>query len=713
MMSDIQFIMKFELLPNEMLMECFQYLNTFEIFYSFDQLNNRFDSVIYNIPLCIHFQDVNKLMFDQFCKKLLSNSEIKNQIYSLKILNKDECFQAKIFLSFCSLNELSSLEKFQLMVPMKLFDSPPMYGEESDPGFYLNIKLTDLLLCQLRTLTIPYVCQSVLDTHQTSSIINLTISQCNSHDFYYLLKHFSKLKYLHINSVKYTFFNDTDRYSNDQYGIHLQQLIIDEFNDEFKNFEIFIKQTKNLKILTISNSIYDDMIDACRWEHLITSSLPYLNIFKFKFNYSLHRNQSNIIIDKFKQFQTDFWQEKHHWYSEYVIQDRSTFIHTIPYPLNIYQLEQDEIRHSNNSLNNINKFVNVTDLKIYPSVLTENYQYYFSNVTSITLCARRFGSHPTTKYIEYLKQIVNLSNLKHLDTMSNLKIESSSVFLELLKETSQLSSMIINGKNLQSCFQNDELCKYLNKMIRILHVHDSYISLWKYVKLNKFCQIFSNLEHLKCSIDHESNLLFLLEHLPKLYDPYSDTDKRKRPQVEGFSSGARAAEHSIWHGFKDGFTGLVNKPRTGYQRHGVLGGAAGAAVAIPNIVIKPVVGTLASLTWLGRGIYAEAKHYTHQKSSNLDNRLSVLSLAGGHRRSSSSSIIMTEDTLPEERGSFESGLEIDICKQILTDFERIKHEHSSKSSSPTNDNDNSKEQKTEAKLNNAFQRQRSHSATPL
>ncbi len=202
----------------------------------------------------------------------------------------------------------------------------------------------------------------------------------------------------------------------------------------------------------------------------------------------------------------------------------------------------------------------------------------------------------------------------------------------------------------------------------------------------------------------------VLERLPQLYDPYADLDKHKRPQVDDFSSGARAAEHSIWHGFKDGVTGLVNKPRTGYQRHGVIGGAAGAAVAIPNVVIKPVVGTLASLTWLGRGIYAEAKQYTHHKNSNLDNRLSVLSLAG-HRRSSSSSIIMTEHTLPEERASFESGLEIDICKQILTDFERIKHEHSSKSSSPTNDNDNSKEQKNETKLNNTFQRQRSHSAT--
>jgi hypothetical protein len=219
----------------------------------------------------------------------------------------------------------------------------------------------------------------------------------------------------------------------------------------------------------------------------------------------------------------------------------------------------------------------------------------------------------------------------------------------------------------------------------------------------------------------------VLEHLPKLYDPYSDTDKRKRPQVEGFTSGARAAEHSIWYGFKDGVTGLVIKPRTGYQRHGVLGGAAGAAVAIPNIVIKPVAGTLASLTWLGRGIYAEAKHLVHERNSNPDNRLSVLTPAG-HRRTSSGSIIMSDDTSlagrassssmiisddtsPAGRASLESGLKIDICRRILTDFERIKNEHNAKSaSSSSNNNGNLKEEKTSTKFKNIFQRQRSHSS---
>ncbi len=83
--------------------------------------------------------------------------------------------------------------------------------------------------------------------------------------------------------------------------------------DQFKNFEIFLNQMPNLKCLTILDSIDNNMIDTYRWEHLITSSFPYLKIFKFKFRHYLdRRNQRNIIIDKFKQFQTDFWEEKYH-----------------------------------------------------------------------------------------------------------------------------------------------------------------------------------------------------------------------------------------------------------------------------------------------------------------------------------------------------------------------------------------------------------------
>ena len=165
-----------------------------------------------------------------------------------------------------------------------------------------------------------------------------------------------------------------------------------------------------------------------------------------------------------------------------------------------------------------------------------------------------------------------------------------------------------------------------------------------------------------------------LERLPTLYDPYSDSDKRKRPQVDDLQSGAKAAGQAVWHGFKDGVAGLITKPRAGFERDGILGGAAGAAVAIPNIILKPIAGTLASVTWLSRGVYAEARNLAKAKEANLNPRLSMLS-QGGHRRSSSASSTGSNDMSPAARASYESGLTIEICTTIIDKFEKIKKQY--------------------------------------
>src|SRR4051794_12151065 len=99
--------MKFELLPNEILIECFEYLDIFDTFYSFDQLNYRFYKLIRNILLHLNFQHVRKRKFDRFCQLISSDPNIKQQIYSLRLSNKDTCGQIKSFLSCFTPNEFS------------------------------------------------------------------------------------------------------------------------------------------------------------------------------------------------------------------------------------------------------------------------------------------------------------------------------------------------------------------------------------------------------------------------------------------------------------------------------------------------------------------------------------------------------------------------------------------------------------------------------
>jgi len=113
-MSESQMTMKFELLPNELVIECFEFLDIFDIFYSFNHLNNHFNQLIRTIPLHLHFQHSQKSLFDKICQFLLVNSDVKNQVYSLELSNKNTCGQIDAFLSIFSLDEFSRLQSLTL-----------------------------------------------------------------------------------------------------------------------------------------------------------------------------------------------------------------------------------------------------------------------------------------------------------------------------------------------------------------------------------------------------------------------------------------------------------------------------------------------------------------------------------------------------------------------------------------------------------------------
>jgi hypothetical protein len=137
-MSDIQTIMKFEFLPNEILIECFEYLNAFDIFHSFDQLNDRFNNLIRHVPLCVNFKDTNKSIFDEFCTKMIRNPEIKNQIYSLNLPNEDEYLQFKTFLSVFHNKEFPNMQKIQSILPLPT-DEKFITNYREKPGIIIKL----------------------------------------------------------------------------------------------------------------------------------------------------------------------------------------------------------------------------------------------------------------------------------------------------------------------------------------------------------------------------------------------------------------------------------------------------------------------------------------------------------------------------------------------------------------------------------------------
>ncbi|CAF1150047.1 unnamed protein product [Rotaria sordida] len=332
--------MHFEFLPNEILIECFQYLNAPDIFHSFDQLNSRFSKLLRNIPLHLNFQRFKTNLFYEFCQIILSNPEIKQNIISLRLSNDGRCGQIKSFLSLISLNEFIHLRSLSFidfnrhnteqLLPILPFLSNLYYFSFTFADDK-SLKIIPILFqFKIRILTIPTFNSYLRSIDKTMSVTSLTISEIHLLPLYKLLEYVPMLKYLQIKD-----FDDSDTEDDTSNLIHrnavyLKTFIVDYSNVEFHIFEFLLKCFPNLKTFSIMNSDEIEMIDANRWQYLIESSLPYLHTFKFNFLDYSHTCYDEKVI-KLQLFQTDFWTKQHQWYIDFEIDCFSAAVYTIPH----------------------------------------------------------------------------------------------------------------------------------------------------------------------------------------------------------------------------------------------------------------------------------------------------------------------------------------------------------------------------------------------
>ncbi|CAF1230776.1 unnamed protein product [Adineta steineri] len=512
--------MKFDQLPNEILIECFEYLNTFDIFYSFYRLNYRFNKLIRNILLNLNLPEKNQSLFRELFYKLTINSQLRNQIISLKISKTWK--QLSSFFSSFSLTDFSQLQL------LTLIDLDDRNSEENKSillslsNFYngypndLNYETCEIL----SNLFLPKIQMKFFTNRKIIFITSLTIKICFFDHICQLFKYAPMLNYLHVNGFHSPLdgINEINHIST--CAFYLKQFIVDYSEEvDFEIFEFLLKQTPNLEILTTKHSDGIDMTDDKGWQNLIQSSLHHLKIFKFEFIVS---TKQNISLDK---FQNDFWSKDHHWDIICVVNPINTRFFTIPYQNNKFELNLKTKIFGITLINKSKVFRYVTEL--YIDFLNENFHdYYFENVESLKI-------YQTSDYIEkfYINQkqkenffeslpvIINLSNLKHLDITRIENIISSTDLLNILKKARKLSSLEINTSVLMSLLINDELCQYLNEMIKILIIDQHYDDQFnEFNDLNKFCQVFSNIEQLQCAIGHTSTFLYIINHMTKLND---------------------------------------------------------------------------------------------------------------------------------------------------------------------------------------------------
>jgi hypothetical protein len=342
--------MNLESLPNELLIDLFDYFSSDYLLHAFHDLNSRFNALLLD-----HFRthgldlrSISKHAFNTICRHL---SFITNQITSLYLSEKD--------------------------------DTPGQMDAFYAHGFTLRrfVHLQSLSLYHFRSQNVMN--KILLDLLYLSNISHLTFEECcftsdeaNASNFVTIIWNLPKLTYCYLkiqfqpqiyfpiptvisSSIEYLSIYDIEPEFNQMIHLlektpHLQHISLDfhfNFSDEFQSSTITSIATLNVSFFSIEYHILanffqnmpnlnrlkidlpDMYIDGKTWEQIIETYLPKLESFQFRMNDELDSNQEQQIDEILNLFRTPFWLNKHQWFvrCDWNPNSDNLFFYSLPY----------------------------------------------------------------------------------------------------------------------------------------------------------------------------------------------------------------------------------------------------------------------------------------------------------------------------------------------------------------------------------------------
>ncbi|CAF1261763.1 unnamed protein product [Rotaria sordida] len=418
--------------PNEIFYEIFEYLDLYDIYKGFYNLNTRFRD------LTIHANVLTKIN-----PSIMSNSNFKDyyqnivkpnqkQINFLRLINP---FAINIiFPSPRTILNFNSLETLILdNLHNKKFDEFFDHFMHLPNLHSLNISLTEgikslyILFCQIFRLPKLKYCKIEYYSENNEEPLYIDLNyNCSSiehliingpfpfNTFNNLLCCLPKLKHLSMNSIVGSqMISEIQELSPIElkYFKHIS-LKIDYIH--FGKFEKIIKdffhhvQTLHLTIIGDKSSL-----DAKQYQELITSYMPYLRIFDINHEYSIGKNDLTY-HDIINQFNSSFWIENKWFFTH---QHRRTlgphtgiFYSTAPYRRKYYTyyltLNNEVCSHIQENVNSV-KHLHIVSQGIQNNVLN-----YFPNVNQLSI--RYISKKQNESTIAILQRIVPLKQLTTL-----------------------------------------------------------------------------------------------------------------------------------------------------------------------------------------------------------------------------------------------------------------------------------------------------------
>ncbi|CAF3610681.1 unnamed protein product [Rotaria sp. Silwood1] len=406
---------RFEDLANELFYEIFEYLDLYDIYRGFFNLNQRFQNLIINsnFPNQINISTMSKSKFEYYHKNILLPNKHRIYLIRLSIPFMSELIfsSAYTILRFIHLQTLI-IDHIEMKDFIKLSNHLAHLRELhsliislADHIQSLNVLFSSIFqLKKLKYCKIEYTIKDNQNsisfdlTRRVFSPIQYLIinGQFSFNSLNNLLSCLPELHHISIQSLMNS--NDNIKIDDLSYYIQLRYLKYVSFkinSIDFNKFENIIKQFFDyVEILRLTMNSDEEYLNAKRWQQLIVSHMPYLRIFDMKYQGSIG-NKYDVI----KQFSSSFWTEKkwfftheHDWKST---MDRGVFYSTIPYrrkDYTYYSVSDEQLRSHNqqenfNSVNHLYICSKIKDhcLKYFPNVNQLTFTLFFNDWNDSTV----------------------------------------------------------------------------------------------------------------------------------------------------------------------------------------------------------------------------------------------------------------------------------------------------------------------------------------
>jgi hypothetical protein len=325
--------MNFECLANELILYIFEFLDAIHLLQAFQNLNNRFDKLLFNEfrRHNLDFRSVSKYDFHKACQQYLPL--IIHQITALHLSDNEETPNLpKLFLSHpFPINQFTHLQSFSLY-SIQSFDilnqfitqcnNLPFLTHLNLIKCYFNYPENDMQCLINNIWSLPKLTHCILDqitsrkmkltriSVRSSSIKYLTLEKitCDFRDLSHLFEYTPCLRRI---SIKLTYGFPNQEFHTPLLSIISLKILYHGCANILTNL---FQNIPNLIYLTLET--FDIYCDGYEWEKILMRYLPNIKVFQLKMNLNFpHRDNINKQVDDLLDtFRTSFWLEERHWF---------------------------------------------------------------------------------------------------------------------------------------------------------------------------------------------------------------------------------------------------------------------------------------------------------------------------------------------------------------------------------------------------------------